>query len=523
MPCIASASTFAYLNPLEETPGKEVSILSIDPNRVASVQQYDDFKAYHRLGTKFWNVNNFTNGTVFRFALRQERSAVSSVCYNHQRFQNLIEKFMKEAFLTQIFLKHVRGIKIFTIEENSKDLREIYSVKVSESCQQSYGMLKQRFIANVEKRVEKKSFRVEERLDHELELVELKYGEQKLYKYAVCELFGFVGSNNDFVEMMTDEDLSYIPLIAVAYPLGNSDDIGGHIFSGLPIPFQSKCMNGMPVHVNGFFALGQDRKDLKWKTLSTDSSNDKTVNWNIHLITELLPVVYSNLVSFLVNRRYSFSDIYKAWPTKQRTDTKWAMFLKAFYTKMMNVPCVYIRSGKVWCLPNAVMFVRDMTEEQFGAIEHFFTLTGGNIAMVPQHITTSLQNVSWLTKDFLLNKIRFNQNAYTSLSIDQKCLLLSYSVETPQDLQVLMGLSLFQLLNGRYFTLQPSRQISYFIPTAIHHKDLLPSLDRVLDVKFFKANPGFLENLKTICYGRLPIKYCSDFNEYIYFLISMAF
>ena len=103
-------------------------------------------------------------------------------------------------------------------------------------------------------------------------------------------------------------------------------------------------LNLFSVHVNGFFALGQDRKDLKWKSLATSGrSNDKTVNWNEHLLTKLLPLVYVQLFNFMKTRlqgtrleKNSLDEFYGAWPNLNDVDDKWKQVLPAFNKLMIE-------------------------------------------------------------------------------------------------------------------------------------------------------------------------------------------
>jgi len=241
---------------MKETFSEEVFELDLaQPTQNSS--QYQDFIGFQRLGTKFWKKTNGTNGTLFRLPLRLQRSEVSSVIYDDNRILSLIKKFLIEAHSTMMFLKNIKSIKVFTMEAGTSQLQEIYSSTLSPNSL-TYSSAKLNFMQKIKQHV-KNSLTTIERLEHILEIDVMNQGQTTKYKYAIAERFGYVGNCQEFLELIRDKDLSYIPLIAVAYPIFGNDP-GGHVFCTLPLPLNTPRMTKMPVHVNGFFALGQDRK-----------------------------------------------------------------------------------------------------------------------------------------------------------------------------------------------------------------------------------------------------------------------
>jgi len=250
---------------MKETFSEEVVELDLaQPTQKSS--QYQDFIGFQRLGTKLWKKTNGINGTLFRLPLRLQRSKVSSVIYDDNRIFSLIKRFLIEAHSTMMFLKNIKIIKVFTMEAGTSQLQEIYSSTLSPNCL-TYSPAKLNFMRKISQHVQNESLATIERLEHILEIDVVKEGQTTKYKYAIAERFGYDGDDQEFLELIRDEDLFYIPLIAVAYPMLDNDP-GGHVFCTLPLPLNTCRMTKMPVHVNGFFALGQDRKDLKWKTLA---------------------------------------------------------------------------------------------------------------------------------------------------------------------------------------------------------------------------------------------------------------
>ena len=55
----------------------------------------------------------------------------------------------------------------------------------------------------------------------------------------------------------------------------DDDKPGGHVFCFLPLSLEQKSSTGLPVHVNGYFSISQNRRHLKWPTAGLKSKSDK--------------------------------------------------------------------------------------------------------------------------------------------------------------------------------------------------------------------------------------------------------
>ena len=454
---------------------------------------HQDFSSFSRLGGRYWK-NGFTSGSLFKFTLRKEPSVLSHVCYDNDRFERLMEKFLDEAFLTLIFLKNVKKLSFYVMEQRTSHLNEVFSINMNES---SGGKEKEIFSSSIKKHVAEKNFERIEVLNHTLNLVQHYKNRQQTFTYVVSEYFGFSGNNPEFVSMMTDDDLSYVPLIAVALPI-ECADVGGHIFAALPLPLQVKCMTGMPVHVNGFFALGQDRKDLKWRTLTEGkSSNDKTVNWNFCLLTELLPAVYANLIKYLIaQRKWKVSDVYKAWPCKTKVDRKWNVFLDQYYKLMFTEKCIYSNSSGKWMGINEVYFIDEKEfdcEDQITTIMGLMASGGLYVERVSPNITESYtsERLKWVNNALVRLILKKDQSEYQRLSMTYKTKVLQFVVKQLSDWDELSGMKLFPYVNGSYGSLNNSNMV---LDQKIQM--LLPSREYTLDQSIFNHAHALLLTFK---------------------------
>lgn len=479
MPIVASGSTVVYMDPANSVFKSEAVEFNMEDNSDL-ITNNADFDCFKRIGSKYWNEGS-TQGSLFKFTLRQihEDHSFSSICYDNPTFEGLMEKFLNEAYLALIFLKHVKSLKMYVIEEGRSDLKEVFRIVATDSVKNTFSEV-------VTKRVLEKDFSNIEKLSHQIDLSQNFNGDIKHFTYVVSEHFGYKGDNEKFKQMMVDEELSYVPLVSVALPI-QGEDPGGHLFSALPLPLQIKCMTGIPAHINGFFALGQDRKDLKWKTLTeTSESNDKTVGWNQCLIKEIVPLVYMDLIKFL-EESYTSDEVYMAWPCKKTVDNKWHIFLNEFYNLMSKVKFIYNHLSKGYLKVDEVCFInpeRFSTEDQKSAVSQFTELCSCLIAEVPLKLTNSFNDslLHWVDSTKVLKMLQEGPQYFASLVPTQQSMVLEYAINSSADWSVLATTPIFKLVNGTCVSLS---SCTTYLAKDEEMCNLIPSKDQLLDVSMF--------------------------------------
>ena len=483
MPIVASGSTVVYMDPSKSVFNCEAMQYDLeDEENLDLINNFADFDSFKRLGDKFWK-NGYTQGSLFKFSLRQyhEELSFSSICYDDNTFGKLMEKFLNEAYLALIFLKKVKSLKMYVMENGSSTLTQVFSIMAKDSAQ------KTKFPEVVSNRVMEKDFSSIEKLRHQIDLEQHFNGKTQNFSYVMCEHFGYSGDNVKFKEMMIDEELSYVPLVSVALPI-HGEDPGGHLFSALPLPLQVKCMTGIPAHINGFFALGQDRKDLKWKTLTdATDSNDKTVKWNQCLIKEIVPLVYMDLIKFLTES-YQPKEVYTAWPCKDLVDKRWHIFLKDFYNFMSSVKIIYVHPFKEYFDVAQVLFIDHQSFEsdiQKGAVSQLIQLGNYKYAEVKPELTNSFNEslINWVDSAKILQILRENPLNFTQLTSAHQTMVLDFAIKSPTDWNTLCNTPILKLLNGTYVSLSSSKTCLLVKDKELI--DLLPSQDNILDTSLF--------------------------------------
>ena len=249
-------------------------------------------------------------GTLFRFPLRTEQSELSETLYSAEKVNDLFNGFMADAHLVLLFMQHLESIELYAREELESKPRRMFQVRISE---ESLPLVR-------EKRKEfQESVPSGQLLPHSvhvtyaitIEAVQYcqgvetgKFSNSFLVTNYVCG--GKISS--EFQELVVDTSLSYLPLVGVAMALPSSPqdsvpEIQGHVFCVLPLPVQKTSLTGLPLHVNGFFALTQNRGHIKFPTAEQEGHalTDKSLKWNKCLLEEAIPQAYATMILEAIN------------------------------------------------------------------------------------------------------------------------------------------------------------------------------------------------------------------------------
>ena len=120
--------------------------------------------------------------------------------------------------------------------------------------------------------------------------------------------------SSTFRNLISDKVLSYLPSVGVAMPLPTgpnlqTPDVQGHVFCSLPLPVQKTSLTGLSVHVNGFFALSQNRRYIKSPNADQEHRvkiggrlTDKSLLWNKCLLEEAIPRAYAMMILEAINK-----------------------------------------------------------------------------------------------------------------------------------------------------------------------------------------------------------------------------
>ena len=424
---------------------------------------------------------------MFRFPFRDSApknpNSLSDNCFNSEKINGLISAFKEEAATMLVFLKNVNQITFEVLD--GAEIVDTYSAKVSQSSLQTYRQTRKEFLTNIKEEMERETFSPHS-VTYEIKLKELLGEELKESHFCLSEFFG---SNYDreFMDMVKDKDLSYVPLLRVAYWRDNPHS-DGHIYCGLPLPFSQESLTGLPVHVNGYFSLGLDRKDLKCKSISTAKSVDKSVLWNEILIKKLLPQAYLNLLKFLINLELKSSDVYGAWPSKDKVNSKWKMFLPKFHSQLVKERSIFSDGMEIWEIPSKIQLLKRRyfkQESEFEVIYKYLKSIKYKFAVVPEELLAGVQGSVVMDRAAIQNLVAQNINIYRSFNKEEQNFLLSYAIRDQADAAKFIGKIPLRMGSGLFTNLSSTSSAKTYVPVDPYSKDFLLSYKKVIDVEYY--------------------------------------
>ncbi|KAJ8303847.1 hypothetical protein KUTeg_017430 [Tegillarca granosa] len=231
--------------------------------------------------------------------------------YREQKMVQLFETFEEEAMMVVLFLKSL--LKIETLcrcEDLSDQIQTLHTVSMTGSNEQ----LQKRTVFKNEV-LELKGELPVTSLWSTYEVTMTAHNDNECLRadwIIVNYIQGTTESTEKLTSLAQDPDLSYSPYVGVAYPCVSNGTIEtGHVFCFLPLPLEKKSLTGLPVHVNGLFALEQNRKHVKWGNRDQSHvmvSKDKHVLWNEMIISDVLSKAYEHLVGYLIQKSQEFPD-----------------------------------------------------------------------------------------------------------------------------------------------------------------------------------------------------------------------
>jgi len=310
----------------------------------------------------------------------------------------------------------------------------------------------------------------------------------------------------------------------------------GRMFSYLPLPRDGSSNTGLPIHVNGAFALEANRKHVKWPSLigsdrSRDEHLDKHLQWNQCLLREALPTAYCSMLLEAVrlhastaNPSFSARTIYYAFPDFSQVDRRWDCVLPILYAELFKNAVVYTEAQSgVWVEPRHAIYntLSESEPELAAIILAVLAEAGVKVADCPTHVLRAiskccrfpLNEITPVVVSAAVRKVQYGGSS--PLSWDSRLRLLRYFLKRGK-YDLLDGLELLPLANGGFtevtFNPRKADRPVYTAPTVDVYKLLLVSgsclEDEFLDMDIDKDVRKIL--LDAVRKGRRTLSSCFD-------------
>ncbi|XP_022089606.1 sacsin-like [Acanthaster planci] len=237
-------------------------------------------------------------GTVFRFPLRKEASAISSKVYSPLAMYKLLGDFQKVSQDAVLFLNNINTITISHVDEKTGHLRQRYNINAKLADEDYQGRMK--LVDHLKLFKELPCQEIEPMSC--VYSVATKDSTGTMKSWLISQMLGFKDLDINMQELSSAASLKKpLPRGGVAALMNgsNKEETGGAGYKAycfLPLPIYTE----LPVHVNGTFELDAARKSLQKGDAYAgvlESSKDGLIHrWNRLLVQHVIAPAYAELI-----------------------------------------------------------------------------------------------------------------------------------------------------------------------------------------------------------------------------------
>ncbi|XP_076101811.1 sacsin-like isoform X2 [Mytilus galloprovincialis] len=422
------------------------------------------------------------NGTLFRFPLRDVKTNLSDNVYDIAKISDLFNAFKAEASVELLFLNCIEKIELYDKDGyklHKSDEPPFFTVKISESCLDDVRAKRSEFhthMQSVGRKIAEQTFST--KVDVKIE-TQSGSGNNADQSWFVLHCLKGGNLSQELATLSQDEALSNSPYVSIAVPKDMDTDFKGHVFCLMPLPLEDESLTGYPIHVNGHFALSQNRRHVKWPTadqVRNKAHIDKSIRWNNCLLVEVLAGVYHDVIQDLLqtckangNRKEDLDRLYRSIPDHRTITSHWDLICEPFFQTFLQTACLFSDSfGGKWIHPKDAVFkifdpnVSEVTQETICRLMQACCI---ELVDVPEHIVAVLRHrkysVQTLSQEFIRTCMT-SDTSYKSFSCEDKFSILNFLV-SDGNYSILSGLELLPLENGSFCTFYNNKNNRVFI------------------------------------------------------------
>ena len=373
--------------------------------------QFKPFDGIFGCDLRLSKKDNSFRGTLFRFPLRTReqarRSEIKQLYYNDQEMRKLLRMLLEGAESLLLFTQNILRVGIYNLPCASSPDAPLLLFQVTKSLS-SVGILRElsshvtlpttaEKLSKEEKRLLQESnfLQVASRFMEDLRndradvsnsprssvSIEIDCNLTKRgvdffggglrcgHEKAIWLVVSSMGRGEAMSFIMDHNDTTLVPSAGVAVRLISRDpDVyvpspvvknidgvhaNGSVFCYLPLPIHS----GLPVHINGAFAVAADRRNLERKV--EDDKSYHGVNWNKVLMKDSVCTAYLALLDdlkLLVTHGDSYQ-FHLLWPKSSTVQHSCRFLMKSFYKSIANEGSSLFSDGRQWVDINSIVFL----------------------------------------------------------------------------------------------------------------------------------------------------------------------
>ena len=464
--------------------------------------QFKPFDGIFGCDLRLSKRDNSFRGTLFRFPLRTseqaQRSEIKQLDYNDHEMRKLLQMFLEGAESLLLFSQNILRVGIYNLPRTSLPGASLLLFQVTKSLssvgiprelsssvtlpttagklskeekrllqESNFLQVASRFMADLRNGRDDVSNSPQSSVSIEIDCnltnkgVEffgggLPCGHEKTTWLVVSSM----GRGEAMSFIMGHSDTTLVPSAGVAVQLisrgldgyvpspvvKNIDgvEVNGSVFCYLPLPIHS----GLPVHINGAFAVAADRRNLERKV--EDDKSCHGVNWNKVLMEDSVCSAYLTLLDDLKSL-VTHGDSYQfhlLWPKSSTVQHNCRSLMKSFYKSVANRGFSLFSDGRQWVDINKIVFLdpkfREASEIGHAAFEvlqlHYRSARNTVVIDLPSDILMSFEESN--------QERTTNKKKYSEVAFYRQC-FFSHMLRIPVNVRDL--LMLHALDNGRDF------------------------------------------------------------------------
>ena len=310
------------------------------------------------------------NGTLFRLPLRTRiqaaNSEISDVYYSEEEMESLIEKVIEGAHTMLLFTQHVKTVSFYVMHQKGQSPSMLFELKKE--------AIKTPLHPNLERNIlEKTAALLKEEKREKIQSMEvvktvldfvgtLKTGFRR-GSFNIPKEKHWLLSNTSGIGRVYDEAIkkkNLVPVGGVAIEIlktggkFTTTQTSGQMFCFLPLPVE----NGMPVHINGFFAVNSDRRQLEHAT--ADDKNSEGAKWNNLVLSEVVAEAYIKALCEVTSLCSESISYHYLWPTYNEQNHDLKCLLDKFFSDLATDDKIALFSdGKRWAPLKDILYLSD--------------------------------------------------------------------------------------------------------------------------------------------------------------------
>ncbi|KAK3578917.1 hypothetical protein CHS0354_035542 [Potamilus streckersoni] len=443
------------------------------------------------------------DGTLFWFPLRCDTSNLSDAVYNKEKVMDLYTSFRTEASSILVFLKHLTKVSLHEKKSDADIINLLFTVEVVKNVDEVRDFRKAflKEIINLNRSIPQNSIDCRYNLSFCTKSFDGdNVVEEMNNDWKVINYYKGGSMSEELRALIQDDSLGYMPLVGVAAPMGqNCAEFKGHVYCFLPLPQKTQSITGLPVHVNGYFALSQNRRHIKWPSAEQDMMHlhrDKSLLWNEKLLKEVLPEAYEILLIEMINHAVKKGNpddvvqcVYATIPRVDKVVDEWKAILPNLFGRIISRPTLMSvsKSGeKSWISCSEAFFATFRNYANLpltvkSTLVKVLQMYDKRYVNVPLQVFESFSKLNNSLKD--MNSKCFaamlkHDSRYKSLSSQEKLNILEFlTQDCPYN--ILEGLELLPMQDGSFLNFVSRQRTSDQVFLCSEEEiELFPGLDK---------------------------------------------